>query len=764
MDSMEPSKTKPLLRAPKVLHWADICNEISGNTESLNNNWKLSDIEPVVRCKEGEQKTQPLLGQGSFGMVFKVIHAPTDEVFAMKVIDKRALKQREKCPINLEREIKLQYETNHPNVVRLVDHFENENHILMLLELCEGGSLWSFMRSYKGKLSEFKSKVLFLDVCRGLSHLHSLKILHRDLKPENLLLNEDEILKIADFGWSARVRNWNAAEQGGDSHSGKPSMARNTFCGTLDYVAPEMLRGEKQSEALDVWSLGILLHEMLTGRAPFTGKNHVDFVNNVLAAKLKRPANIGDDGWSLLRSLLKTNPRNRLTIPEILRHPWLNGAERYRPSPNAIPSIPREIVPTVPINNPRPRNVNSTVSTEVKPSDKSHTGSPSSSRSGSAYSGRSAPIEQQRSHRSNKSKNDQVFMSQTDPGRYTKMKIKLSPAILTDSDTMASQSRPSHKVSSSLPCTPTKAVGAINIRDNPKGVATEKYNSRRSSSRAPSAYPVSPGAYPASPPISQRGERAYSKETDISLESNSTVKLTRRGPSDAKTQDSGRRTPESGRRTPESGRRTPESGRRTTESTRGTTESGRRTTESTRTGIPSIRNQASSDSDSDKSNKSQGGFIGMVKDFIGSVSAAVTNTQAPPKKSRECISQPTVSYIPSRRRESDRCMCNENVVRVRQGSCQHPYGMQTTPWITQYDYQRAGNVARTNTMTPQRVAQRYPYGHMQSAQNVSNSNLHPYVMNRSPADHRAYPQMHYYQTYCVPQGILGVIFFIVSYN
>ena len=156
----------------------------------------------------------------------------------------------------LKNEIKIQKRLTHPHIIRLYEYFQDEQNIYLVMEYAENGSLFFYIRKKMklNKLTERESFVFFFQTCIGIDYLHKNSIIHRDLKPENLLLDKRGNIKLCDFGWSAKEQD-----------------VRNTFCGTLDYMAPEMLEKGKYDHRVDIWSLGILLFELLHGVAPFKG-------------------------------------------------------------------------------------------------------------------------------------------------------------------------------------------------------------------------------------------------------------------------------------------------------------------------------------------------------------------------------------------------------------------------------------------------------------------------------------------------------------
>jgi tRNA A-37 threonylcarbamoyl transferase component Bud32 len=158
------------------------------------------------------------IGRGSYGNVYKVEDKLTKKKYAMKVISKKFLFYKSTAK-QIKREVRIQGSLKHDSIIRLEHYFEDDKNLYLILEYAPKGSLFSYLRS-KGKLSEPEAYIYFVQTCKGLHYLHKKKILHRDLKPENLLLDKDQNIKLADFGWSVKWEN---------------SM-RATFCGTLEYM------------------------------------------------------------------------------------------------------------------------------------------------------------------------------------------------------------------------------------------------------------------------------------------------------------------------------------------------------------------------------------------------------------------------------------------------------------------------------------------------------------------------------------------------
>lgn len=251
------------------------------------------------------------LGQGSFGKVFKVKHKKTKKWYAIKVVSKPQIINM-KMVDQLKAEIDIMISLSHPCVVELHSYFEDSQNIFLVMELADDHLYHKLKKS--GKFDEYTAAKYFRDAASAVAHLHSRDppIIHRDIKPENLLVVGDT-LKIADFGWSSLKKG-----------------TRNTYCGTPDYLAPEMIQETGHTEKLDIWTLGILLFELLAGKAPFTpqgGKDRRDKMkrleSNILNLNIDFPANFPQRGKKLILKCLQRNSDWRISAEDILRDEFI---------------------------------------------------------------------------------------------------------------------------------------------------------------------------------------------------------------------------------------------------------------------------------------------------------------------------------------------------------------------------------------------------------------------------------------------------------
>ena len=247
------------------------------------------------------------LGSGSFGRVFLVQHKKTNAQFALKTIDKRLLVDEEE-KANFLREVEIIYKIHHPNIVKLYGHFEDDTYCYLLMEYIEGGELYSYMPESGEQLLDTKQLASIVrDIISAIYYLHHMNppVMHRDIKPENVLINSKMKAKLTDFGWSNYFT---------------PGEKRYSICGTPIYLAPEMIKGTGHDEKVDIWSIGVLLFELLTGEQAWAGENIQTVQNNICNLKISWPANMNKAAEDLISKILKTNPKERPSLKDILNH------------------------------------------------------------------------------------------------------------------------------------------------------------------------------------------------------------------------------------------------------------------------------------------------------------------------------------------------------------------------------------------------------------------------------------------------------------
>ena len=249
-----------------------------------------------------------VLGQGNFAKVYHGRNLLTNDNVAMKVIKKEKLK-KERFVKQIKREVSVMKLVRHPHIVELKEVMATKGKIFLVMEYVRGGEL--FTKLNKGKLSEDLARKYFQQLISAVDHCHSRGVTHRDLKPENLLLDQNEDLRVSDFGLSALPEQRRA------------DGMLVTPCGTPAYVAPEVLKkkGYDGSKA-DIWSCGVILYTLLCGYLPFQGENVIRIYRKAFRAEYELPEWVSPPAKNLISNLLVADPAKRYSIPDIMNHPW----------------------------------------------------------------------------------------------------------------------------------------------------------------------------------------------------------------------------------------------------------------------------------------------------------------------------------------------------------------------------------------------------------------------------------------------------------
>jgi serine/threonine protein kinase len=284
-------------------------------------NYKLYFDKPEEdKGNEGKKKyikyDDIILGKGAYGKVYLFREIDTEDMnfYAGKIIRKKKLSDIKKtiAQIRIQKEF-----NNNPKVVGLKDFFEDNKNIYIILELCKNKSLADYLENRGGKLTEIEVKCFMFQLLQGLKYLHNNKIIHRDLKPSNLLLDDKYELKIGDFGKIAEIT--------------ENKKRRHTVCGTYYYMAPEIFEnnGKGYSFEVDIWSVGIIMYQLLTGKLPFNGENIDEIKKNILAFE---PKSLDVSGLSivaanLIKQILRKDPKKRPGISQIVYHYFFHDTE-----------------------------------------------------------------------------------------------------------------------------------------------------------------------------------------------------------------------------------------------------------------------------------------------------------------------------------------------------------------------------------------------------------------------------------------------------
>ena len=249
------------------------------------------------------------IGVGSFGRVLLAQHNVTQAQYAIKAIDKRIKDNIEEKPY-FRREMEIMYKIHHPNIVKLFGHFEDNTYCYFVMEYIPRGNLYSFCpKNGVPLISTQTAASLIKDVISALYYLHHMSppIIHRDIKPENILINEQMRAKLSDFGWSNYLSG---------------NYKRTTICGTPIYLAPEIIYNIGHDEKIDIWCVGVLMFELLTGQAPWKGEDVTTVKSNISKLNINWPKKMDKDAKDLISKILKYMPEERPSLTEILMHPF----------------------------------------------------------------------------------------------------------------------------------------------------------------------------------------------------------------------------------------------------------------------------------------------------------------------------------------------------------------------------------------------------------------------------------------------------------
>ncbi|CRK29636.1 Serine/threonine-protein kinase ark1 like [Verticillium longisporum] len=248
------------------------------------------------------------LGKGKFGRVYLAKERTTGFICALKVLHKNEIQQG-RVEKQVRREIEIQSNLRHPNILQLYGHFHDSKRVFLILEFAGKGELYKHLRR-ESKFPEWKAAQYVAQMASALRYLHRKHVIHRDIKPENILVGIHGELKLSDFGWSVHA----------------PNNRRNTMCGTLDYLPPEMIKPGSSdnyyNEKVDLWSLGVLMYEFLVGEAPFED-SPVMTQRRIARADMTVPSFVSPEAKDLIKRLLVLDPDKRIPLEQVQSHPWI---------------------------------------------------------------------------------------------------------------------------------------------------------------------------------------------------------------------------------------------------------------------------------------------------------------------------------------------------------------------------------------------------------------------------------------------------------
>ena len=277
--------------------------------ESLADSSTDTSMEKDPEVTLQDFQVMEVLGAGSFGRVYKVIKRDSGQIYALKALDKRTLIQKNQLKHALN-EAKIHYHLNSPYIVKMHYKFQTPRKLYFVLDYCPNGDLGDLL-SVQGALPEDKVKIYLAEALLALEYLHSREVLYRDMKPDNLLLDSDGHVKLADLGLATEISE----------------ELNTTFCGTLAYLSPEMLRRQGASKASDVYGWGAVAYELLTGDAPYYSPDMARMLKKIKKGKLSLPWRLSAAAKSLLTTTLSIDPAGRPDTAALKSHPFFNGVD-----------------------------------------------------------------------------------------------------------------------------------------------------------------------------------------------------------------------------------------------------------------------------------------------------------------------------------------------------------------------------------------------------------------------------------------------------
>ena len=281
------------------------------NTEGIFYDKPFYDKEKsmlnLIPVQNNENK---IIYKGTYSNVYLYKDIKTEELISVKHIEKQLYIKYLNTTQIIYNEIEIQSRIVHPNIIRLYNIYENTSSIYLLMEFAKNGNLYSLIRRRKG-MNEKNAYNYFSQIVNAVYFLHKNNIIHRDIKPENIVLDENENCKLCDFGWSIILND---------------NSKRNTFCGTLEYMAPEIINNEGYEKSIDIWSLGILLYEMIHGYCPFNSNNNNknnSILNKIINENFKIKKDISNECKDLIYKMLEKDYKKRINIEQILNHQFM---------------------------------------------------------------------------------------------------------------------------------------------------------------------------------------------------------------------------------------------------------------------------------------------------------------------------------------------------------------------------------------------------------------------------------------------------------
>jgi len=261
--------------------------------------WRLEDFDVGRK-----------LGEGRFGKIYLARESASKVAVALKCLSKEAILALD-LHHQLRREIELHMFCRHRNILRMLAYFWDSDRIFLLLDFADEGDLAMRLAKYpRRRMPEVEAREVVRQLCSAVRYLHSHQIMHRDIKPENILFKQG-VLKLADFSWAVLL------------HEYRGTTRRQTLCGTLDYLSPEIVEQSAYERPTDAWSVGVVTYELFEGQPPFDEATYPETCRRISAGAFADPAHASPLAVDFIRQLLRVDIKARMTMDEALQHPWL---------------------------------------------------------------------------------------------------------------------------------------------------------------------------------------------------------------------------------------------------------------------------------------------------------------------------------------------------------------------------------------------------------------------------------------------------------
>ena len=263
------------------------------------------------------------IGEGGYSVVKLVKNLKSKTDFAVKIVPKDRIMTKRGME-HFENEIRIMQKMTHPNIVHLIDLFQDEDNYYVIMDFCSCGDLLGLIRERK-YIKEQEAKVIFMQICRAINYIHSFNIAHRDLKPENILIDQLGNIKVSDFGFAKFIPKSNVLD---------------TPCGSPCYSSPECISGAPyDGKKSDIWSLGVILYAMVAGCLPWTKRNKKELYSQIKSGYYTIPNNINEQCKDLIERMLTVDTEKRITLPEIFDHPWVQDCHTFPIQKYFIPTV-----------------------------------------------------------------------------------------------------------------------------------------------------------------------------------------------------------------------------------------------------------------------------------------------------------------------------------------------------------------------------------------------------------------------------------------